>query len=144
MFLPPPCSSCSPHPEPHFLIKSTQWHSRMWWWWIFPRLWGFWGECSTIHSPPALFLKLKFGPRTLIPLCMPGSVHSGSARWDDYSRMCCLGENADCLSRNRNLSCWVFPHSMVYASRHASIPAFIHSYSRGCTRMHSVIYIWLP
>ena len=24
-------------------------------WGLFPRVQGFWGECSTIHSPPALF-----------------------------------------------------------------------------------------
>ena len=69
------------------------------------------GECSTIHFPPALFLLLllpllfplplllllllrrrlllpllllllsevEISSRTLIPLCMPGSVRSGSA-----------------------------------------------------------------
>ena len=26
-----------------------------WWWWLYSRLRGFWGECSNIHSPPALF-----------------------------------------------------------------------------------------
>ena len=51
------------------------------------------GECSTSHSPPALFLLLlllfvslflclevEISSRTLIPIFMPGSVHSGSAR----------------------------------------------------------------
>ena len=41
-----------------------------------------WGECSTIRSPPALFLLLvevEISSRTLIPLFMPGSVHRGSA-----------------------------------------------------------------
>ena len=41
-----------------------------------------WGECSTIHSPPALLLLLLFeaeiSPRTLIALFRSGSVHSGS------------------------------------------------------------------
>ena len=40
------------------------------------------GECSTIHSPPALFLffsEVEISLCTLIPLLMPGSVHSGSA-----------------------------------------------------------------
>ena len=41
------------------------------------------GECSTIHSLPELFsfffLEVKIGSRTLIPLFMLGSVHSGSA-----------------------------------------------------------------
>ena len=41
------------------------------------------GECSTIHSPPALFFfsfKVEISSRTLILLFRPGSVHSGSAR----------------------------------------------------------------
>ena len=40
------------------------------------------GECSTIHSPPALFFfffEVEINCRTLIPFFMPGSVHSGSA-----------------------------------------------------------------
>ena len=38
------------------------------------------GRCSTIHSPPALFFFLvEISSRTLIPLFMPGPVHSGSA-----------------------------------------------------------------
>ena len=39
-----------------------------------------WGECSTIHSPPALFfLKMEIRSRNITPLVRPGSVHSGSA-----------------------------------------------------------------
>ena len=39
------------------------------------------GECSTSHSPPALFFfYVEISSRTLIPLFRPGSVHSGSAR----------------------------------------------------------------
>ena len=43
------------------------------------------GRCSTIHSLPALifFFKVEISLRTLIPLFRPGSVHSGSASWDD-------------------------------------------------------------
>ena len=38
------------------------------------------GECSTIHSPPeVVFFKVEISSRTLSPLFMPGSVHSGSA-----------------------------------------------------------------
>ena len=41
------------------------------------------GECSTIHSPPALFFvflsEVEIRSRTLILLLGPGSVHSGSA-----------------------------------------------------------------
>ena len=42
------------------------------------------GECSTIHSPPALlfsffFFKVDISSHPLIPLFTLGSVHSGSA-----------------------------------------------------------------
>ena len=37
-----------------------------------------WEECSTIHYPPALFY-VDISSCTLIPLFMPGAVHSGSA-----------------------------------------------------------------
>ena len=40
------------------------------------------GECSTIYCLPALFFfffEVEITLRTLIPLFMPGSVHSGSA-----------------------------------------------------------------
>ena len=43
------------------------------------------GECSIIHSLPALFeskkkkSKMEISSRTLIPLFMPESVHGGSA-----------------------------------------------------------------
>ena len=45
-----------------------------------------WGECSTIHPPPVFFfffLEVEISSCTPIPLLMPGSVHSGSASWDD-------------------------------------------------------------
>ena len=52
------------------------------------------GECSTIHSLPALFSFLFFffflmeiSSRTLILIFMPGSVYSGWASWDDCSRI---------------------------------------------------------
>ena len=44
------------------------------------------GECLIIYSPPALFFfffKVEISSRTLIPFFLPGSVHSGSASWDD-------------------------------------------------------------
>ena len=44
-------------------------------------------ECSTIHSPAALFFSFFFlveiSSTTLIPLFRPESVNSGSASWDD-------------------------------------------------------------
>ena len=56
-----------------------------WWWWLFPRVPGFFGECSTIHSPPALTVEISL--HTLIPLFRLGTVHSGSASWDDCDRV---------------------------------------------------------
>ena len=45
-------------------------------------------QYSIIHSPPALFFsKVEISSRTLIPLFMPGSVHNGSASWDDCGWM---------------------------------------------------------
>ena len=48
-----------------------------------------WGDCSTIHSPPAFFFffKVEISSRTLIPLFRPRSVHGGSASWDDCDRV---------------------------------------------------------
>ena len=58
-------------------------------WWLFPRLRRFW-TMLTIHFLPALFsfffpfiYQVEISSCTLIPLSMPASVHSGSARWDD-------------------------------------------------------------
>ena len=57
---------------------------------------GFFLACEDLgrmfdHSfPPQhffFFLEVEISSRTLIPLFMPGSVHSGSASWDDCGRM---------------------------------------------------------
>ena len=45
------------------------------------------GECLTIHFPPALFFIVEISSRTLIPLCVSESVHSGSASRGDCGRM---------------------------------------------------------
>ena len=50
------------------------------------------GDCSTIHSLPALFFYFYFflvdnSSRTLIPLFAPESVHSGSECRDDCGRV---------------------------------------------------------
>ena len=61
-----------------------------WWlWWLFPRVRGFLWKCLTIHSPPAFFFffYVETRSRTLISLRRPGSVHSGSASWDDCGRV---------------------------------------------------------
>ena len=34
-----------------------------------------------------VFIEVEISLHTLIPLCMPGSVHNGSAGWDDCGRM---------------------------------------------------------
>ena len=65
-------SQCKPAMFVHFF-----------WWWIFSCLQEFGGECSSILSPPVLFLLLH----TLIPLFRQGSIHSGSASWDDCGRV---------------------------------------------------------
>ena len=50
-----------------------------------------WGECSTVHFPPALFFffffNVEINLRTLIPILRPESVHSGSASGVDCGRM---------------------------------------------------------
>ena len=50
-----------------------------------------WGDCLTVHSPPALlflkwFFEVEISMRKLIPLFRPGSVHGGSASWDGCNR----------------------------------------------------------
>ena len=54
------------------------------------------GECSTVHSPPVLFVvvvvvvvvvEAEISSLTLIPHFRPGSVHSGSAILDDCDRV---------------------------------------------------------
>ena len=78
-----------------------------WWWWCImcagriivqeeyrddPIFGGFFLSCEHFgrmfgNSFPAcafFFFKWRFSWRTLIPLIRPGSVHSGSACWDDW------------------------------------------------------------
>ena len=58
----------------------------------FSSLGRIWGECSTVHSPPVLFVvvvvvEAEISSLTLIPHFRPGSVHSGSAILDDCDRV---------------------------------------------------------
>ena len=49
-----------------------------------------WGECSTIHSLPALYLllfKVEISTYTLIPFFRPESVHSGLVSWHDCGQV---------------------------------------------------------
>ena len=67
---------------------------RIWWrwWWLFARVWGFWENiwpfipCLHFFSF-FFFFEVEISSCTLIPLFMPGSVHSGSVSWDDCGRM---------------------------------------------------------
>ena len=67
--------------EWHYIVVQVSFMSgRMWWWWLSP-LARILGECATIHSPPAFFFSfflVEISSRTLIPLSLSGSVHSGS------------------------------------------------------------------
>ena len=77
----------------HKHLYSYTWTSNMFLFLVvaFSSLARFWGECSTIHSPPAFFFLFFFYVEiilsTLIPLFTPGSVHSGSAGWDHCGRV---------------------------------------------------------
>ena len=54
---------------------------------FFPRLIGFLGIRLEHWFPAwAFFFSVEISWRTLIPLCRPESVHSGSASWDDCGR----------------------------------------------------------
>ena len=60
----------------------------VWWWWsfsLFARMFGEWPFMPCLHF--FFFLEVEISSRTLIPLFMPGSVHSGSASWDDCGQM---------------------------------------------------------
>ena len=67
------------------------WKYLWWWWWLFPHFCeDFWRMFN--HPFPAcifffFFFKVEISSHTLIPLFMPGSVHSSSASWDDCGRM---------------------------------------------------------
>ena len=60
------------------------------WSWLVPRLRGFWETVRTFiprRRFSFLFFEVEISSCTLIPLFMPGSVHSGSPSWDDCGRM---------------------------------------------------------
>ena len=66
-------------------VNSTTWR------WLFPRMWGFWENGRQFIRCLCFFLSffswMEISSCTLIPLFMPGSVHSGSASWDDCDRV---------------------------------------------------------
>ena len=54
---------------------------------FFLRLRGFWENVRPFIPRLRFFFKSKISSGTLIPFFMRGSVHSGSASWDDCRRM---------------------------------------------------------
>ena len=70
---------------------------------------GFLREWSNIHSRLRFFFffEVEISSRTLIPLFVPGSVHSGSANWDDYGQMFPDKLRASSFPDR-------FPHGIVY------------------------------
>ena len=76
-----------------WLVYDTLYQRITWWWWLFPRLRGF-GENVRQFTPRLsffffffFFFEVEISSRTLIPLFLPESVHSGSTSWDDCGRM---------------------------------------------------------
>ena len=69
---------------------------KLWWWgWLFPCLQGFWENvqpfsprlhCVCVCMRVVFFggVAVEISSHTLIPLCMSGLAHSGSASWDDW------------------------------------------------------------
>ena len=60
------------------------------WWWLFPRLRGFWENVRPFI--PRLrffffFFEVEISSRTLIPLFRPGSVHSDSAKKSQHAKL---------------------------------------------------------
>ena len=81
------------HKEPFLPFVTALWWC---WWLLFPSLVRILAECSNVHSQPAFllllfflsfFLEVEINSRTLIPLFMSGSVHSGPESCDDRGRM---------------------------------------------------------
>ena len=100
--------------DPVMMMKALSWLVRIF------------GKCSTIHSPPALFVfccLVEISSHTLIPLCMSGSVHSGSARWEDsgfmFPEMWCASSFLDSFPHYAWIAAWSahfnFLRSRVYA-----------------------------
>ena len=90
-------------------------------------------ECLTINSPPVLFFfffKVEISLCTLIPLFMPGSVHSGSASSDDCGR---LFPDKFCVS--------LFPDRFLYYAWTTAQSA--HSYFVG-SKVHVCLGVNLP
>ena len=55
--------------------------------WLFPRIWGFGENVQQVIPCLHFFFYVEISLHTLIPLLMSGSVHSGSASWDDCDQV---------------------------------------------------------
>ena len=68
-------------------ITSGLWWWWWWWWWLFPRVRGFWENVRRFIPRQRSFFQVEISSHKLLPLFRPGSVHSGSASWDDCDRV---------------------------------------------------------
>ena len=93
------------------------------WWWLFPRLREFWENVRQFIPCPTLFsfffFEVEISSRTLIPLFMPGSVHSGSASRDDCG--------------------WMFPDKFCASS----FPDYLTAYMQSLIQCMFPLIIWL-
>ena len=85
---PPECRSDRRTNDSCLIQKSTTQIISVWniMWWLFPHLRGFGENVWPFIPCLPFFFKVEISTRTLMPLIRPGSVHSGSASWDDSGR----------------------------------------------------------
>ena len=92
------------------------------------------GDCSTIHSQSALFsffFKVEIRSRMLNPLFRPGSVHSGSASWDN------CGQDELCVSLFPDR----FPHYACTVAQSAHFD-FVESRVWACLSVTCHLHFW--
>ena len=123
-------------------------HGVWWWWWcwwLFPRLRGFWQNVRPLI--PCLrfyfwFLEVEISSPALIPLFMPGSVHSGSASWDDWGRMFPDKFRVSSFPDRFPQYAWDFVGSKVYACLGVSCHLHFWQNDRGLLRATAVARGW--
>ena len=57
------------------------------WPWPYPRLRGFWENVPCLHFKKKKKIQVEISSRTLISLFVLGTVHIGSASWEDCDQM---------------------------------------------------------